>query len=70
MSTTLLSQDEYIAERKRETRRHRGIARAQLASARSEYAIRATPETRAKLVRCLATLYIAQAFCDALEDAK
>lgn len=70
MSATLLSQDQYIAERKRDCRRNRGLARAQLASARAEYANRATQQNRATLVRCLANLYLADAFCDALEVAR
>lgn len=70
MSSAILSQEEYLTERKRQMRRHRGMARAQLASARAEHAVRPTPTTRSTLVRCQANLFIAQAFCEALEDVK
>lgn len=70
MSTTIISQEEYLAARKRDCRRNRGLARAQLASARAEYANRVTQQNRATLVRCLANLYLADAFCDALEVAR
>lgn len=61
---------QYIRDRARDCRRNRGLARAQLASARAEYAIRATPQTRKTLVRCLANLHIADAFCEALENVR
>lgn len=61
---------EYIVNRARDCRRNRGLARSQLASARAEYALKATPLTRRTLVRCLANLHIANAFCEALENVR